>query len=79
MGPRCVEIVVNGDVDDRLETEFGRRRVTVTGGVTHVRVVTRDASALHGVLVRLEALGFELLAVRRRGRSVGPRGGPTTR
>jgi hypothetical protein len=48
--------------------------VTVNGGVTHVRVVTRDPSALHGVLVRLEALDFELLAVYRRGPASGPAG-----
>jgi hypothetical protein len=62
--PRYVEIVVQGRFGDRLDTEFDVV-VTVTGDVTHVRVLTRDASELYAVLARVEALGFELLAVHR--------------
>jgi hypothetical protein len=62
---RYVEIVVTGEFADRLETELDDVVVTVAGGVTFVRVVTRDASALYGVLDQLEALGLELLAVHR--------------
>jgi len=54
-----------GEVGDWLETELDDVAVTVTGGVTSVRVVTRDASALYAMLDHLEALGLELLAVHR--------------
>jgi hypothetical protein len=62
---RYVEIVVKGEFGDWLETELDDVAVTVTGGVTHMRGLTRDASALYAILDRLEALGLELLAVHR--------------
>ena len=65
MRARYVEIVVKGEVGDWLETELDDVAVTATGGVTSVRVVTRDASALYAMLDHLEALGLELLAVHR--------------
>jgi hypothetical protein len=63
VSPRYVEIVVQGHFGDRLETELDDLAVTVIGDVTHLRVLTRDASELYAVLDRLEALGFELLTV----------------
>ena len=65
MRPRDVEIVVKGEAGDRLESELDGVAVTVTGDVTRLCVLARDASALYGVLDHLEALGFELLAVHR--------------
>ena len=63
MSPRYVEIVVKGALGDQLQTEFDN--VTVSGDAARVRLMTRDASELYAALDRLEALGFELLAVHR--------------
>jgi hypothetical protein len=65
VSPRYVDIVVKGEVGDRLEAELDDVTVTVTTGATHVRVLIRDASAMYAVLDHVEALGFELLAVHR--------------
>jgi hypothetical protein len=60
------EIRVRGILGDRLLTAFpdlvavpDRGDTVLTGGLT-------DQSALHGVLARIEALGLELVEVRRR-------------
>jgi hypothetical protein len=63
MRRRPVEISVNGDFGERSEAEFDGVVVTVKGGVTRMRLLVRDASALHGILNRLHALGLELLTV----------------
>ena len=63
MTPRNVEIVVKGELSGGLETELHDAVVTVIDGVTSVRLVARDASALFAVLYRLQAQGMELLAV----------------
>jgi hypothetical protein len=63
VSPRYIEIVVTGEFGDPLETELDDVAVTVAGGETHLRVLTRDASELYAVLDRLAALGFELLSV----------------
>ena len=67
MSPRYIDIVLNGELDDRLETELDdvAITITVTGGVTHIRALIRDASAMYAVLDHLDALGLELLAVHR--------------
>jgi hypothetical protein len=63
--PRYIDIVVKGESGDRLESELDDVAITVTGGVTHVRALIRDASAMYAVLAHLESLGLELLAVHR--------------
>jgi len=60
---RFVEIVVKGDVRERLGAELDDVAVTVDHGVTRARVAVRDTSALYGILYRLDTLGVELLAV----------------
>ena len=65
MSPRYIDIVVKGEVGERLESELDDVAITVTRGVTHVRALIRDASAMYAVLDHLEALGLELLAVHR--------------
>jgi hypothetical protein len=56
-------ITVAGDMDDRLRNEFDDVEITADHSVTRLRVVGADASMLHGILHRLDALGLELLDV----------------
>jgi hypothetical protein len=60
---RYVEISVRGEFSGLLEAELDEAAGMVDRGVTWVRLVVRDASALHGVLGRLDALDLELLSV----------------
>jgi hypothetical protein len=57
-------ITVTGEMDQRLLDEFADVEVAVEHGVTRLRVVCVDASVLHGVLIRIDAFGLELLDVR---------------
>jgi hypothetical protein len=65
LGPTHYVIRVRGVLSDRLLTAFpglrsrAERRDTVLAGTLP------DQAALHGVLARIEALGLELLEVRR--------------
>jgi hypothetical protein len=65
-------ITVTGEMDQALRNEFEDVEITVECSVTRLRVDSADASALHGVLNRIDALGLELLDVHpideRRGR-----------
>ena len=56
-------ITVTGEMDEPLRAEFENVELTVDRGVTRLRLVSADASALHGVLDRIAALGLELLDV----------------
>ena len=57
-------ITVAGEMDEMLRDEFDEFDIEAAHGVTQIRLVGGDPSALHGVLHRLEALGLELLGVR---------------
>jgi hypothetical protein len=60
---QVLEITVSGEMNDRLREEFEDIEITIEHGVTRLRVVSVDASVVHGVLHRIEALGLELLDV----------------
>ena len=60
-------ITVTGELDERLRAEFEDVEVIADHGVTRLRAASADASALHGVLHRIEALGLELLDVHEEG------------
>ena len=64
MSERVFEIHVKGELSMRLCESFDDAEVTVEHGVTRLRVPCSDASALHGIIERIETLGLELLDVR---------------
>jgi hypothetical protein len=59
------EIRVRGQLSDRLLSAFPEMYARMLDGETVLRGPLPDQSALHGVLARIEALGLELLEVRR--------------
>ena len=56
-------ITVTGEMDHSLREEFEDVELTVDHGVTRLHLIGVDASALHGVLNRIDAMGLELLDV----------------
>jgi len=61
---RC-EIRVRGVLSETLLSAFPGLDAEVEGGDTVLSGCLPDRSALHGVLTQIEALGLELLEVRR--------------
>jgi hypothetical protein len=59
------EIRVRGLLGETVLAAFPGLHSEAQGGETVLVVVPRDQSALHGVLAQIEALGLELLEVRR--------------
>ena len=57
-------ITVTGEMDESLRAEFEEVEISADRGVSRLRVVSADASVLHGVLNRVDAFGLELLDVR---------------
>jgi hypothetical protein len=60
---RTVEISVKGELEADALAEFDDVAATTDRGVTRLRTTVRDDSALYGLLDRLQASGFEVLAV----------------
>ena len=58
-------ISIRGVMSDRLLSAFPEMRVRLRDHETELSGELPDQSALHGVLGRIEALGLELLEVRR--------------
>jgi hypothetical protein len=58
-------IRVRGDLGDRLLSAFPGLRSRTERGYTELVGALPDQAALHGVLAQIEALGLELLEVRR--------------
>lgn len=58
-------IRVRGVLGDMLLTAFPDLQAHVSGGETVLAGVLPDQAALYGVLAQIEALGLELLEVRR--------------
>ena len=58
-------IRVRGILSDRLLTAFPGLRSSTERGNTVMAGTLPDRAALHGVLAQIEALGLELLEVRR--------------
>lgn len=59
------EIHVRGQLSDRLLSAFPELQARTRDHETLLTGAVPDQSALHGVLTRIEALGLELLEVRR--------------
>jgi hypothetical protein len=62
---RVFEISVKGDASELLRAQLDDVAVSVDRSVTRMQVAIRDASALHGILAHIDALGLELLGVHR--------------
>lgn len=77
--PSRYDIRVRGLLSDTLVNAFPELRPRYRGGVTVLEGELPDQAALHGVLARIEALGLELLEVRRVARRpIVPRSHPAT-
>ena len=66
IAPSGYEIRVRGLLGDRLLTAFPDLVAIEAHGDTVLTGRLHDQSALHGVLTQIEALGLELVEVRRR-------------
>ena len=64
MSGRVFMVTVRGEMDQLLREQFDDIDVIVERGVSRLRVVCPDPSALHGVLHRVDALGLELIDIR---------------
>lgn len=65
--PERYEVRVRGLLGETLLGAFPGLHSEARGGDTVLIGVVRDQAALHGVLAQVEALGLELLEVRRNG------------
>jgi hypothetical protein len=59
------EIYVRGHLGETMRSAFPDLRAQARGEDTVLTGMLRDQAALHGVLAEIEALGLELLEVRR--------------
>lgn len=64
-GPQRYEIRVRGRLGDTICSAFPALRAWADGGDTVLTGVLSDQAALYGVLAEAEALGLELVEVRR--------------
>jgi hypothetical protein len=76
--PANYEIRVRGHLGATMRRAFSALRAQTRGQDTLLRGVVADQSALHGVLAQIEALGLELLEVRRLPAAGNPPGPATT-
>ena len=65
LGPTKYVIRIRGVLSDRLLTAFPGLLPRTDRGDTELTGALPDQAALHGVLAQIEALGLELLEVRR--------------
>jgi len=63
--PRRYEISVRGHLGETMRVAFPGLQAQPRGGDTVLTGALPDRAALHGVLAEIEALGLELLEVRR--------------
>jgi len=63
--PWLYEISVRGHLGEVMRLAFPAMRAEISGSDTVLRGDLPDAAALHGVIAEIEALGLELLEVRR--------------
>jgi hypothetical protein len=63
--PQCYEIRVRGHLGATMLRAFPALHAEMQGGDTLLQGALSDQSALHGVLAQIEALGLELLELRR--------------
>jgi hypothetical protein len=64
-GPQRYQIRVRGVLGQTIRSGFPALRARAEGGNTVLTGVLADQAALYGVLAEAEALGLELLEVRR--------------
>ena len=64
--PRCYEIRVRGPIGPTMMQAFPTLAASRTGQDTLLTGSLADQSALYGVIHQLEALGLQLLEIRRR-------------
>ena len=64
--PRCYEIRVRGAIGPTMMQAFPTLAASRTGQDTLLTGSLADQSALYGVIDQLEALGLQLLEIRRR-------------
>jgi hypothetical protein len=65
VSPAAYEIRIRGRVSEQLLTVFEGMDASVESVETVLRGPVRDQAALHGLLDRIQALGLELVEVRR--------------
>ena len=70
------EIRIRGHLGATLRRAFPALHAQVYGEDTVLAGTLADQAALYGVLARIEALGLELLEVRRLQKTVNPEKGP---
>ena len=70
--PHRYRIRVRGRLGETMRSAFPALRTRASGGDTVLTGALRDQAELHGVLAEIEALGLELLEVRRLQRYDGP-------
>jgi len=70
--PTMYEIRIRGALSERLLGAFPGLQAETQGGETVLTGALADQAALHGVLSEIEALGLELLEVRRRAEAGRP-------
>lgn len=63
--PETIEFHLRGELSDLILSEFADLRATKRRGETILTGELPDQAALFGVLDRIEALGIQLLEVRR--------------
>jgi hypothetical protein len=63
--PPQYEISVRGHLGEMMRSAFPALQAQARGANTVLTGALRDQAALHGVLAEIEALGLELLEVRR--------------
>ena len=63
--PQCYEISVRGHLGETIRAAFPALRAWTRGDETVLTGVLADQAALYGVLAEIEALGLELIEVRR--------------
>ena len=63
--PQRYQIRVRGRLGETIRSAFPALRARVDGGDTVLTGVLADQAALYGVLAEAEALGLELIEVRR--------------
>ena len=69
--PANYEVLVRGHLGATMRRAFPALRAQTQGQDTLLRGAVADQAALHGVLAQIEALGLELLEVRRMPREPG--------
>jgi hypothetical protein len=71
--PQRYQVRVRGQLGETVSSAFPALRAQADGGDTVLTGVLADKAALYGVLAEVEALGLELIEVRRLPPPDGPR------